>query len=547
MQFDQSGFPQPVLPTLLLPAASDIEEAHPLHCTFITLYRCRCLAEEQANEQSQQRRRQASAHTAVHTFRTNSRGAAASTTTSTTSSISSQSFMQHDLQQSMLSTSEYPSVSLLYNLLIMISREYFQICLPRVKDQNMVRYDMGPDERHALLKEIEKYCVIEMERGNWRFVEDDLFQNRMEDTDANECITTSVTITASEEHSMVSHAGHHNDNDQMDIDQEHSAKSARRMQTVSPAASINPTLPNHQNHQNSPSQAYKVFSTHTNLSPKEILANCLYYAARLLPLLTGHSETEHTTSTTEFLENPHNFSIESLFKTSADLGRVEAMHRYAWLSLTHDDLSTAVQYYRKAIALKHVPSMVNLGYLYERQSLPDDSVHNPDESHDILTQQSHSFFDQCANRISPLYMKMALYYYYLAALEGSVMGWCNMGTAFKSVFLYTESVQCFYHATQMNYSPAFVCLGRMFETGRGVTQSPEEALKCYMRAAQQGNVDALVNIGLMMQSGEGTRQSLSQALSLFEQAVLLGDHDAEKYVRNVKRKIVKNCTCIGHF
>ncbi len=51
----------------------------------------------------------------------------------------------------------------------------------------------------------------------------------------------------------------------------------------------------------------------------------------------------------------------------------------------------------------------------------------------------------------------------------------------------------------------------MYDTGRGVPQSNEDALKWYRMAAKQGEARAQYNLGLMYANGQGVPQDYVQA------------------------------------
>ena len=54
-------------------------------------------------------------------------------------------------------------------------------------------------------------------------------------------------------------------------------------------------------------------------------------------------------------------------------------------------------------------------------------------------------------------------------------------------------------------------LGLLYDTGRGVPQSNEEALKWYQMAADHGEPRAQYNLGLMYANGQGVQQDNAQA------------------------------------
>ncbi len=77
---------------------------------------------------------------------------------------------------------------------------------------------------------------------------------------------------------------------------------------------------------------------------------------------------------------------------------------------------------------------------------------------------------------------------------------------------------------------AMFLLGKMYETGTGVTQSFQEALSLYKRAAsEKNNTDAMVAIGLIWNSTAGIRQDIKTALKWFHHAAQLGNGTGAYY------------------
>ena len=58
-----------------------------------------------------------------------------------------------------------------------------------------------------------------------------------------------------------------------------------------------------------------------------------------------------------------------------------------------------------------------------------------------------------------------------------------------------EAVRWFRRAAEQGYADAQYALGSMYSTGRGVAQSEEEAARWVRLAAEQGHVDALKVLG----------------------------------------------------
>jgi TPR repeat protein len=67
----------------------------------------------------------------------------------------------------------------------------------------------------------------------------------------------------------------------------------------------------------------------------------------------------------------------------------------------------------------------------------------------------------------------------------------------------------------------------MFENGRGVAQSDEEAFQWYSKAADQGYARAKFNLGLMFENGRGVAQSDEEAVQWYRKAADQGHLQAQ--------------------
>ncbi len=92
----------------------------------------------------------------------------------------------------------------------------------------------------------------------------------------------------------------------------------------------------------------------------------------------------------------------------------------------------------------------------------------------------------------------------------------DYGTAYKELLYLAEAGDA-----RAQYD-----LGVMYDTGRGVPQSNEEALKWYRMAAEQGEARALYNLGLMYANGQGVPQDYVQAYFWISLSAARGDQNA---------------------
>ena len=70
-------------------------------------------------------------------------------------------------------------------------------------------------------------------------------------------------------------------------------------------------------------------------------------------------------------------------------------------------------------------------------------------------------------------------------------------------------------------------LGRMYQTGQGVSQDYAAALNWYHQSADQGNSDAQYNLGAMCEEGQGVPKDYSAAVGWYRLAVAQGHSDAQ--------------------
>ena len=92
----------------------------------------------------------------------------------------------------------------------------------------------------------------------------------------------------------------------------------------------------------------------------------------------------------------------------------------------------------------------------------------------------------------------------------------DYGTAYKELLYLAEAGDA-----RSQYD-----LGVMYDTGRGVPQSNEEALKWYGVAAKQGEARAQYNLGLMYANGQGVPQDYVEAYVWISLSAAEGDRHA---------------------
>ncbi len=78
-------------------------------------------------------------------------------------------------------------------------------------------------------------------------------------------------------------------------------------------------------------------------------------------------------------------------------------------------------------------------------------------------------------------------------------------------------------------------LGRMYRTGRGVSQDYAEAVKWYRKAAEQGFAFAQNSLGSMYERGQGVPQDYAQAVRWYRKAAAQGNKLAGMGVARIER------------
>ena len=63
-------------------------------------------------------------------------------------------------------------------------------------------------------------------------------------------------------------------------------------------------------------------------------------------------------------------------------------------------------------------------------------------------------------------------------------------------------------------------LGRMYDSGLGVSINKKEAFKWYSLSAEQGSIDAQYNLGLAYRLGIGVEQSFTKSLKWYKESAL---------------------------
>jgi len=88
-------------------------------------------------------------------------------------------------------------------------------------------------------------------------------------------------------------------------------------------------------------------------------------------------------------------------------------------------------------------------------------------------------------------------------------------------------VRLYMEAAGSGYADAQCNLGKLFEAGRGVKQSYDEAARWFRRAADQGNGEAQNNLGKLHAEGNGVERSIPEAMRWYKKAADQGIPQAQ--------------------
>lgn len=137
--------------------------------------------------------------------------------------------------------------------------------------------------------------------------------------------------------------------------------------------------------------------------------------------------------------------------------------------------------------------------------------------------------------------KKALYWYTMAANNGSAGAMHNIGT----LYLRGEGVgqsyelayQWFMRAIKANcFKHSFAAVGWMYENGYYVSQSYEEAAKWYEKGAAQEQYEALCSLGHLYEAGKGVERNYKKAVELYESSAKQGYRPAQTRLDDLRAK-----------
>lgn len=114
-----------------------------------------------------------------------------------------------------------------------------------------------------------------------------------------------------------------------------------------------------------------------------------------------------------------------------------------------------------------------------------------------------------------------------AAASGDPIAQYELGVARLDAGDAAEGVRLLIQSAENGLAPAQYRLGKLYETGSGVSLDLGEARRWTERAANAGHVKAMHNLGIFYAEGRGAEQNFEDAARWFEEASLLGSADSQ--------------------
>ena len=132
------------------------------------------------------------------------------------------------------------------------------------------------------------------------------------------------------------------------------------------------------------------------------------------------------------------------------------------------------------------------------------------------------------------------------AAEGDVVAQYNLGMLYDTgrgvAQSDQEALKWFRLAAEKGNSTAQFNVGTMYDTGRGIAQNNQEALKWFRLSAEKGNASAQNNLGWMYHYGRGVTQSNQEALKWYKLAAAQGHQAAITNLKTPMMRAAQNAT-----
>ena len=141
-------------------------------------------------------------------------------------------------------------------------------------------------------------------------------------------------------------------------------------------------------------------------------------------------------------------------------------------------------------------------------------------------------------------MEKAIYYYTLAADQGSTNAQYNLGFIYKDgkgvPVDYEKALHYYKLAAEGGALSAYNNIGVMYKEGLGVPQSYEKAFEYYKVGADKGNRVAQYNLGNLYYLGEGVKEDISLAIKHLSLSADQHDEDAVTLLAGILIDLVKD-------
>jgi TPR repeat protein len=220
--------------------------------------------------------------------------------------------------------------------------------------------------------------------------------------------------------------------------------------------------------------------------------------------LIANKNVKRFTQLTEIIRNTDNQnSPEEIAKAHFGLGELYLMGAFK-----NPNYQKALNYYNESINLEYQYAWVRKGLMYEE---------GLGGLRDLIAARLHYKKSKCGNREKALI--------YLAGLF-------KEGDVFKEEdnFLqdYLKAFELFKKLADQGDVAAQLCLGVMYEDGKGIEQDVKIAIELYQKSAEQGDKVAQWLLGDHYEKGQGVKQDYSLAVHWYQQAANQGEVSAQR-------------------
>lgn len=243
------------------------------------------------------------------------------------------------------------------------------------------------------------------------------------------------------------------------------------------------------------------------------------------------------------------------YRKAAEQGNAKAQDNLGVLYWLGDgvekDKTEAVRWYRKAARQGSSNAMFNLGAAYyngEGISVNDTLAYawfllsseagnrsGQDAAKRSQGEHGPESFNEACFSIGEMYekgvdlpqdYKLAAAWYRKAGERGQKQAQISLALLSITTKDYGEARHWCESAAKERYSPAYFCLGYLYQNGFGVAKNSKEAFRWFQQGAQFGHAPSMQFVGEMYATGEGTKLDRSEALLWLVEAGRRGNKEA---------------------